>query len=259
MALLITEVGDTIMKIYPKFTESELNSLGLQGQLPGHIGIIMDGNGRWANSRLLPRNAGHRAGMEALQEIVRFSHSIGIKALTVYAFSTENWGRPEREVNALFSLLVEYFNKAIEELKANNVQIRILGDPSRFSSKLQFLINSAVEDTRNNTGLVLSIAINYGSRDEITRAIKNIIREGITADEINDKKIEEHLYTHGLPELDLIIRTAGEQRLSNFLLWQAAYSEFVFTPTCFPDFSPEIYMNCIREFMQRTRRFGKVK
>ena len=239
------------MRVYPKFTADELKKLGLDGKLPKHIGLIMDGNGRWAKQRLMPRSAGHRAGMEALQEIVRASHSIGIEALTVYAFSTENWGRPAAEVDALMSLLVEYFYKEIDELDANNVRIRTLGDLTRFSPKLRELMETAVQRTKNNTGLNFSIAINYGSRAEIVRAVRDLIDEGVPS--------SEHLYTRELPELDLVIRTAGEQRLSNFLLYQAAYAEFVFTETLFPAFTPEVYRDCIKEFMRRTRRFGKVK
>ncbi|MCH5279433.1 MAG: isoprenyl transferase [Christensenellaceae bacterium] len=247
------------MRIYPKYTEAELKKLGLVGKLPEHIGIIMDGNGRWAKQRLMPRSAGHRAGMEALQDIVRTSHSLGIGALTVYAFSTENWGRPAAEIDALMSLLVEYFYKEIDELDANNVRIRTLGELSRFAPKLRTLMETAVQRTENNTGLNFSIAINYGSRAEIVRAVKMLVEEGIPAESITEKCFAEHLYTGELPELDLIIRTAGEQRLSNFLLYQAAYAEFVFTETLFPAFTPEVYCDCIKEFMHRTRRFGKVK
>ena len=246
------------MRVYPKFTADELKKLGLDGKLPKHIGLIMDGNGRWAKQRLMPRSAGHRAGMEALQEIVRASHSIGIEALTVYAFSTENWGRPAAEVDALMSLLVEYFYKEIDELDANNVRIRTLGDLTRFAPKLRELMENAVERTKNNTGLNFSIAINYGSRAEIVRAVRNLINEGVPSEGITEEFFSEHLYTGELPELDLIIRTAGEQRLSNFLLYQAAYAEFVFTETLFPAFTPEKYFDCIKEFMRRTRRFGKV-
>ncbi len=248
------------MKIYPKLTEAELKQLNLIGTMPKHIGIIMDGNGRWAKARLMPRSFGHRAGMEALQEIVRTSHGLGLNVLTVYAFSTENWLRPETEINALFSLLVEYFYKEIDELNANNVRIRLLGDLSRFPAKLQELMTSAIELTKHNTGLEFAVALNYGARAEIVHAVRSIVTEGIPADEITEDMISKHLYTGCMsePDPDLIIRTAGEERLSNFLLWQAAYSEFVFTKTLFPDFTPEVYYQCIREFMHRTRRFGKV-
>lgn len=248
------------MKIYQKLTNEELKKLDLTGTLPKHIGIIMDGNGRWAKSRLMPRSVGHRAGMDALHEIVRSSHSIGIKCLTVYAFSTENWGRPESEINALFSLLVEYFFKEIDELDQNNVRIVILGDIKRFNPNLQSLMISAVDRTKNNTGLCFAIALNYGSRSEIVRAFQQISQEGIAPDDITEDMISRHLYTSCMPypDPDLIIRTANEKRLSNFMLWQAAYSEFIFTDVTFPDFTPEIYYDCIRQFMNRTRKFGKV-
>lgn len=258
------------MKIYPKFTDEEMAKLGFmlpkaadrphgESLIPKHIGIIMDGNGRWAKKRLLPRSAGHRAGMESLKRIVRFSHSIGLEALTVYAFSTENWGRPKEEVSALFSLLVEYFHKEIDELHANGVKITILGDMSRFQPSLLELMTRAVELTKDNTGLKFNVAINYGGRAEIVHAVKTAISAGIRAEDFTEETISRYLYTSELPELDLIIRTAGEQRLSNFLLWQSAYAEYVFTPTLFPDFSPEEYQKCITEYLKRTRKFGLVK
>ena len=227
---------------------------------PQHIAIIMDGNGRWAKKRGLPRTAGHAAGAESFRTIANYCRTLGVKYLTVYAFSTENWGRPQAEINALFSLLVEYFYKEIDELDQNNVRIFILGDLSRFQPKLRELMESAVERTKNNTGLEFAIALNYGSRAEILNAIKSIVSEGILPEELTEDSVSRRLYTGVMhcPDPDLIIRTAGEQRLSNCLLWQAAYSECVFTDTAFPDFTPEVYIGCIKEFMQRTRRFGKV-
>ena len=246
-------------KIYPKFTDAELKGFSLKRDaLPRHVGVIMDGNGRWAKKRLLPRSAGHRAGMEALRGIVRFSHSAGIEALTVYAFSTENWKRPRAEIDALFALLEEYFYKEIDELDANGVCIRIIGDGSAFTGKLGEILNTAVTRTAKNSGLCFNIALNYGGRAEIVHAVNALINDGATAGGVSEEALEEKLYTAGLPELDLIIRTAGEQRLSNFLLWQAAYAEFVFTDTLFPDFSNEVYAECLNEFARRTRRFGKV-
>ena len=228
------------MKIYPKFTNEELAALSLGGELPHHVGIIMDGNGRWAKKRLLPRSAGHRAGMESLHQIVRTTHSLGIEALTVYAFSTE------------------YFYKEIDELNLNGVRIRTLGELSAFKPGLRSLMEDAVERTKHNTGLCFNIAVNYGSRDEIVHAVRRIAAEGIAPDAVTEQTIADRLYTSGLPELDLIIRTAGEERLSNFLLWQAAYAEFVFSKTLWPDFTPEVYFGCLREFLNRTRRFGRV-
>ncbi len=246
-------------KLYPEFTEAELRAFSLEkGALPRHVGVIMDGNGRWAKKRILPRSAGHRAGMEALREIVRFSHSAGIEALTVYAFSTENWSRPRAEVDALFSLLEEYFYKEIDELDANGVRIRIIGDASAFSGKLHDLLDSAVRRTSGNSGLCFNIALNYGSRAEIVHAVSSLIDDGVKSADLSESIIDSRLYTAGLPELDLIIRTAGEQRLSNFLLWQAAYAEFVFTSVLFPDFTPEEYAKCLVEYAHRTRKFGKV-
>lgn len=245
-------------RLYPKYTDDELRALGLEREaLPKHVGIIMDGNGRWAKKRLLPRSAGHRAGMEALRGAVRFSHSAGVESLTVYAFSTENWRRPKLEIDALFSLLVEYFYKEIEELDLNGVRITIIGDTSAFSDKLRQLMDSAVEMTKNNTGLRFNVALNYGGRAEIVRAARMLIEDGVPAESVDENAIAERLYTSGQPEVDLIIRTAGEKRLSNFLLYQAAYSEFYFTDTLFPDFDREAYCAALREYALRTRRFGR--
>ena len=246
-------------KIYPKFTDAELKKFSLiREALPRHVGLIMDGNGRWAKKRLLPRSAGHRAGMEALRGIVRFSHSAGIEALTVYAFSTENWKRPRAEIDALFALLEEYFHKEIDELDANGVRIRIIGERSAFEGKLKEILENAESRTANNTGLCFNIALNYGGRAEIVHAVNELIARGAASGEVTEALLDSLMYTSGLPELDLIIRTAGEQRLSNFLLWQSAYAEFVFTDTLFPDLDREAYSDCLREFANRTRRFGKV-
>lgn len=246
------------MKIYDRYTDKEMAEFGLKGALPQHVGIIMDGNGRWATKRLMPRPVGHRAGLEALHVIVRESHRLGIKALSVYAFSTENWKRPLQEVSTLFSLLTEYFEKEISELHANNVKIIVLGDLDSMPEKVRKAMNSAIERTKDNSGLRFCIALNYGGRAEITRAVRRIAESGCRAEDVDEELISSNLYTSGLPELDLVIRTAGEQRLSNFLLWQAAYAEFVFTKVLWPDFHPEEYRRCIIEFMKRTRRFGKV-
>ena len=246
------------MQIYERYTAAELEQMGLTGQLPKHIGVIMDGNGRWAKKRFMPRPVGHRAGMEALHNIVREAHCLGLEALTVYAFSTENWQRPAQEVNALFGLLTEYVEREIAELDANGVRIITLGDLEPFPEKVKASIMGAAERTKNNTGLKFCISLNYGSRAEIVRAVRLIVKEGAEPESIDEAMISKHLYTAELPELDLIIRTAGEQRLSNFLLWQAAYAEFVFTDVLWPDFTPEELRACIKQFMKRTRRFGKV-
>ncbi|MBR3382091.1 MAG: isoprenyl transferase [Clostridia bacterium] len=246
------------MRIYERYTREQIEGFGLAGELPKHIGIIMDGNGRWAKKRFMPRPVGHRAGMESLHEIVREAHCLGIEALTVYAFSTENWQRPVQEVNALFSLLTEYFAKEIDELDANGMRIILLGDIEPFPDKVRECLKDAVERTKNNSGLRFCIAINYGARAEIVRAVRNIVKAGAAPEQIDEELVSRNLYTKDLPELDLVVRTAGEQRLSNFLLWQAAYAEFVFTEVLWPDYTPEELRKSIKIFMKRTRRFGRV-
>ncbi len=230
-------------------------TLGLAPSLPGHVGIIMDGNGRWATKRGLPRKLGHRAGLERLRGLIRLSSDMGIEVLSLYAFSTENWKRGEMELRALFALFMEYFLSELEELHKENVCIRILGDMSAFSQNMQRAMAEAEAKTRANTGLKLNIALNYGSRAEVVRAVNLLIKKGEEAD---DAALMGALYTAGLPDVDLVIRTAGEQRLSNFMLLQAAYAELVFAPETFPDFSDEAYIRCIKEFQTRTRRFGAV-
>ncbi len=248
-----------MVRIYPKFTEEEIRQRGLNPDaMPKHVGLIMDGNGRWAKKRLMPRSAGHRAGMEAMKFCVRYSHSIGVEALTVYAFSTENWKRPITEVDALFALLAEYFYRDIDELDANNVKMLVIGDLSRLAPNMRSLLETAMERTKNNTGLRFNVAINYGGRAEIVHAVRSLVEEGVRAEDITEEAISSRIYTAGQPDPDVIIRTAGEERLSNFLLWQAAYSEFVFTPVLFPDFDEGAYNACLKEYAGRTRRFGKV-
>ena len=246
------------MTIYERYSKQELESMGIDKPVPRHIGIIMDGNGRWAKQRLMPRSVGHRAGMESLHDIVREAHCLGVEALSVYAFSTENWQRPAQEVNALFALLVEYFNKEIDELDANGVRIIALGDIEPFPDKVRNCMVDAIERTKNNKGMCFCIAINYGSRAEIINACRKLIMSGADAKDVDEARFASELYTNGLPELDLVIRTAGEQRLSNFLLWQAAYAEFVFTDVLWPDFTPQCLRDCIIQYLSRTRRFGKV-
>ena len=230
-------------------------SAGLAPELPRHVGIIMDGNGRYATRRGLPRKLGHRAGMERLRGLIRFSSDIGIEALSLYAFSTEHWKRPREEIGALFDLFLEYFISELDELDKNNVCIRIMGYMSAFPEKMGQETDEAMHKTRNNTGLKLNIALNYGSRAEVVRACNALIERGKPADEAD---LMNALYTAGLPDLDLVIRTAGEQRLSNFMLLQAAYAELVFTEATFPELTDEKYAECIREYQRRTRRFGAV-
>lgn len=241
-------VGWIMAKIDPQ-------SLGLCGALPRHIGIIMDGNGRYATRRGMPRKLGHRAGMERLRGLIRLSSDIGIEALSLYAFSTENWKRPEDEIGALFELFMEYFLRELEELHKNGVVIRILGDMSAFPKRMGESTRAAEERTRGNGGLKLNIALNYGSRAEVVRAVNTLIERG---ERVDEAALMAALYTGGLPDLDLIIRTAGEQRLSNFMLLQAAYAELVFADETFPELSDERYIECIKEYQRRTRRFGAV-
>jgi len=231
--------------------------------IPEHVALIMDGNGRWAKQRGLPRTLGHRAGVEALKEIVRYASEIGIKILTVYAFSTENWARPIEEVDYLINtLLVEYMKKEIDELNKNNVKVRILGNIDDLPVLTRKQIVEAVEITKNNTGLKFNIALNYGGRKEIIDAVKkitNMVLNGmIDEKEINEELFSRYLYTAGDKDPDLIIRTSGEMRISNFLIWQSAYSEFYFTKTLWPDFTKEDLDKAINEYAKRDRRFGGV-
>ena len=214
----------------------------------------MDGNGRWAKERGQIRLQGHLAGMEALREIVRHSQRLGVEYLTVYAFSTENWKRPADEVSGIFKLVVKYVNSELKELNENNVRVRILGDWSAIPVDSADSIRLALKTTENNDGLKFNIALNYGGRAEITRAVNKLISEGRT--NVTEDDISGALYTAGMPDPDVIIRTSGENRLSNFLIWQAAYSEIVLTDVYWPDFTPEEYERCIIEYQSRDRRFG---
>jgi undecaprenyl diphosphate synthase len=223
--------------------------------LPRHIAIIMDGNGRWAEKNGLPKLKGHEAGMRAMKKIVRHCGEIGIDHLTVYAFSTENWKRAKEEVQGLFNILVYFVDKELKELDENNVKVRIIGDYSEIPAKAKKRLDISVERTKNNTGLNFNIAINYGSRDEIVRAVNKLVESGKCKVE-SEEDFSEHLFTAGIPDPDLIIRTSGEKRLSNFLLWQAAYSEFVFVDTLWPDFDEKELDSCLKEYAGRKRRFG---
>ena len=236
---------------------------GLDGNIPRHVAIIMDGNGRWATKRGLPRSAGHRAGMEALRDLITASSELGIEALTLYAFSTENWKRPRDEVGTLFSLVVEYFNREISELHEKGVRIRVLGDISCVPQKARAALMRAEDMTHDNRGLKLNLAINYGARAELVRAAKALAEDvsngGMAPDAIDEAAVSSRLYTSGQPDVDLLIRTGGEMRLSNFLLYQSAYAELLFTDTLFPDFDKAHYLDAIREFQGRSRRFGAIK
>ena len=230
--------------------------------IPQHIGIIMDGNGRWAKSKGLPRSAGHRAGAETLKKIVIFCNKIGVKCITAYAFSTENWNRPKSEVDALMDLLYQYLQQVEEQFGGTNVILRVIGDRSALSDKINKAIDHAEEYTSANTGLVLNIALNYGGRDEICGAAKALAADvaagKLNPDEINEEYLSKLMYTKDVPEVDLIIRPSGEYRLSNFLLWQAAYAEFWFSNINWPDFSDKHMTQAIIDYQKRNRRFGKV-
>ncbi len=220
-----------------------------------HIAIIMDGNRRWAKERNLPSALGHKKGVDALKATMRAFDDFGIKYLTVYAFSTENWNRKPEEVNFLMDLLGQTLKNELKEMHENNVVISFIGDTTKLSEKLQAILKNAVETTKNNTGVNLQIAFNYGSRDEIVHAVKSIINEGIT--EINEDVISKHLYTKNIPDPDLLIRTGGEMRVSNYLLWQIAYSEFIVIPEFWPEFDKQKLAECVKEFARRNRRFGE--
>lgn len=227
---------------------------------PEHVAIIMDGNGRWAKKRFLPRIAGHKAGVESLRKIIEETGDLGIKYLTVYAFSTENWKRPEEEVSGLMSLLVTYIENELSNLHNNGVRLRILGDITALPSLVRKKVEMALEKTAGNTKLTLNIALNYGGRDEIIRAIKNMYDdiESNKSIDITEELFSDYLYTKDIPDPDFVIRTSGEIRISNFLLWQIAYSEMYFTDVLWPDFSIKEYHKALDVFKKRSRRFGRL-
>jgi undecaprenyl diphosphate synthase len=225
--------------------------------LPAHIAFIMDGNGRWAKCRGLSRLEGHRAGLEAARRIIHYLGESGIKFVTLYAFSTENWSRPEEEVKGLFRILADSLKKgALADLHQNNVRIRHLGRQEGLPADVKKAITEATKLTQDNTGPVLSLALNYGGRQEIVDAVRHVITEAIPACDITEKTFNDYLYTAGLPDVDLVVRTSGEMRLSNFLLWQSAYAEYYFTPVLWPDFDRTEMDKALDAFSQRQRRFG---
>lgn len=242
-------------KILQAIREEKLN-------VPKHVAIILDGNGRWAKKRNMPRNYGHVQGSKTVEQIIEDGYNMGIEYITVYAFSTENWKRSKDEVDALMKLLGKYLIDCIERSTKNNMRVRVIGDKTGLDQKLVDRINELEEATKEATGLKFTIAINYGGRDEIRRAVKKIteeVKEGsISPDEITEDLISERLDTAGLPDPDLLIRTSGEERLSNFLPWQLAYTEFYFTDVLWPDFSKEDLLTAIRYYNGRERRFGGV-
>lgn len=225
-----------------------------------HVAIIMDGNGRWAKKNRIKTALGHRRGVEALRDIIRYSSDEGIFALSIYAFSTENWKRSKEEIESLMLLIVDFFRSEIDELDEKNVNIRILGDINGLPEKQRTVVLKAQERTSNNTGLRLNIALNYGARAEIVHAAKQLAQKAFQGDlsveEITEETFENHLYTAGLPPVDLLIRTSGEQRLSNFLLYQLAYAEMIFPEVLWPDYTVEMYQTHLKEFANRERRFG---
>lgn len=233
-----------------------------QLSVPANVGIIMDGNGRWAQQRRLPRSAGHKAGAQNFRTITRYAAKCGVKVLTVYAFSTENWSRPTDEVDALMGLFKDYLQEALRDFMDENIRVRFIGDVTAFSPDLQVLIHEVEEASAPKTGMVLNLAMNYGGRAEIVRAAqafaKDVQSGAKRPDDLTEHDFSEYLYTAGQPELDLIIRPSGEQRISNFLLWQSAYAEFVYFDILWPDFKPEDFDEAIRIYSSRQRRFGKV-
>lgn len=231
--------------------------------MPRHVTIILDGNGRWAKAKGMPRNYGHAQGSKNVERICEEAYRMGIKYLTVYAFSTENWNRPKDEVNALMKLLRNYMKTCLKTAEKNDMKIRVIGDITRLDEDIRSRIQELEEATKNNGGLNFQIAINYGSRDEIKRAVRRIAqdcRDGkIQAEEIDEELIERYLDTHDIPDPDLLIRTSGEQRLSNYLLWQLAYTEFYFTDVPWPDFTKEELIRAVEQYNSRDRRYGGVK
>ena len=229
-----------------------------QHQIPEHIAIIMDGNGRWARAKTLPRIAGHKQGVKVVRNITEICGELGVKYLTLYTFSEENWNRPQMEVSALMKLLVTSLNREVRDLDKNNVRFTVIGDVSKMDKFVQNELNEAIELTRNNDGLNLNLALSYGGRQEIITAFKRLYSQINSSDEITEALFKSHLYTSNIPDPDLLIRTGGEMRVSNFLLWQIAYTEFHITNTFWPAFGRKELLMAISDYQQRERRFGKI-
>ena len=231
--------------------------------VPQHIAIILDGNGRWAKSKGMPRNYGHAQGSKNVEKICEVAYKMGVKYLTVYAFSTENWNRPQSEVDALMTLLRNYMKTCLKTAEKNRMKVRVIGDKTRLDDDIRTRIEELEEASKNNDGLNFQIAINYGSRDEMVRAMRKMMKDceagKITSDEVTEEVFESYLDTHGIPDPDLLIRTSGELRLSNYLLWQIAYAELEFVQESWPEFTPDVLKRCLDEFTHRDRRFGGVK
>jgi len=235
-------------------TETQIN----QKKIPEHIAIIMDGNGRWARAKTLPRIAGHKQGVKAVRNITEICGELGVKYLTLYTFSEENWNRPQMEISALMKLLVSSLKKEVRDLNKNNVRFTVIGDVTKMDNFVQDELNEAIELTKNNDGLNLNLALSYGGRQEIITAFKLLYSQISSADEITEKRFESQLYTSNIPDPDLLIRTGGEMRLSNFLLWQIAYTELHITNTFWPEFGRDELLIAIKNYQQRERRFGKI-
>ena len=247
----------------PNSTDAKLLEAIDEARLPQHIAVIMDGNGRWAKKRGKPRIFGHRAGSESVKAIIDTCARLGIKAVTLYAFSTENWKRPKTEVSGLMQMLKKVLRRELNEVAASNIRFQAIGNIAGLAQDVQGELAFATEKTKDNTGLVMCVALNYGGRAEIVeaarKAVVDAVGEGRSPDDITEADIERNLFTHGLPDVDLLIRTSGELRISNFLLWQLAYSEIYVTPTLFPDFRRTEIFKAIIEYQKRDRRFGDVK
>lgn len=226
--------------------------------MPAHIGIIMDGNGRWAQNRGRPRSFGHKAGAENFKRITRYAAKQGLSYLTMYAFSTENWRRPATEISALMFLFKQYLQDALQNFLDENIKVQFLGDTTAFPAELQRLIQEVIEVSANRTGMVLNLAMNYGGRGELIRAIQRGVKAGISPQDLTEENISQYLDTAGQPDPDLIIRPSGEQRLSNFLIWQGAYAELLFMDVLWPDFRPEHFDQAVHIYAERQRRFGGV-
>jgi undecaprenyl diphosphate synthase len=231
--------------------------MSTRASIPTHVAMIMDGNGRWSRARGLPRLAGHRAGVENLRRVLTACVELGIKILTIYAFSTENWRRPIEEVRGLLNILETVIDRELAELHKNGVQLRHLGSLDGLSPELRDKVQHAIELTRQNKRLILNVAFNYGGRQELVQAFRRMVEEGVTPEQIDETLIDRYLYTAGLPDPDLIIRTSGEMRVSNFLIWQGAYAEYYVTPAYWPDFDKEELRQALEAYARRERRFGK--
>ena len=237
---------------------SDKSQLSELDNVPIHVGMIMDGNGRWAQSKGLPRLAGHRAGTENLRRVITSSVEFGIQYLTIYAFSTENWGRPQEEVQGLLHILADVIDRELDELNQQGVQLRHIGRLEKLPRRLRKKVLEAIEITKNNTRLILNVAFNYGGRDEIIYAVRRMIEDQVKPEDVTIEKVNQYLFTAGIPDPDLIIRTSGEMRTSNFLIWQAAYSEWYITPCYWPDFDKEEYRKALLAYQNRDRRFGRL-